>query len=353
MAVVEFADKESALKKVSDLIVEIQETLSQPREQIENIGFQLVSDYDLQRQYIAKADKRIEEDVEDYKNNKRSDVPAMYVRYIAGQIYNELGNEKRARELLEPVYLSRNEWKNPTHIRFIEGLWAELNGDLAEARKAYEEIKDEPQFKQEYYLRMAHDEIQLRRRLAELELVVEGDAVVERYAREAEEKKGDPVSAEVASALVTEKLKLDSIKKIHALIPPAKTVGVAADSQASEADWAKIGNLTFNFDDLAMKIDFSCEETLDRAGLLASLAAEEGELETLGNVYLNLGMPEKAVKIMEKALKLRVKVKPIVYYQLAGAYLLAGHYKDWQKYTQLFLKKSGEFTEAKVVVKDK
>ncbi len=43
---------------------------------------------------------------------------------------------------------------------------------------------------------------------------------------------------------------------------------------------------------------------------------------------------------MEKALRLKVQIHPLVYYQIANAHLLAGNYKQWVKYNKLFLSES-------------
>ncbi|HUX07893.1 MAG TPA: tetratricopeptide repeat protein [Acidobacteriota bacterium] len=450
---VEFDSKDQALDAANRLVTEIQDNLSLPREELETAEAKYADNYDIHRQYlrawqsynrgqpevavalfekaIEMADVAYKHDPEPAKDEKRES-PANYFRFLAGQIYNELGNEERARELFKPVYENRKSFSKYKDVTiFIEAVWAELQGDYGTAKRLYREVRDSKRFGSEYYLRMAHialkeggepkyaikiikkgleaypDEALLRKRYAELEFMIEGDKAVERYTGEAAEKKSDPVSAEVASSLVNEKMLGDSLEQLSRALPAVSVVKSPRVSvvrlQNEYALSMSVAGFDINIkiDDLKELCDAECEESIDGAALLATLAANKGKAEialeiaglisasvtvpqaedvgnrirsivamsegryaeaekfamkisakdpnrfiTLGNIYLRLGEPDKAAQIMEKALKVGKDISPIVYYHVANANLLAGNYKKWDFYTKLFLKETTERNKA-------
>jgi tetratricopeptide (TPR) repeat protein len=452
-AAVDFTDKEEALQAVANLITEVQDTLSLSREELDKAEAKFVSDYEVHRQFlkawqsylrgkpevaaalfekaIQMADQQRKRALEAGRSVNEDD-PTLYFHFIVAQIYNELGDEHRALEHLQPVYDKREAFSGKEDIRkFIEALWTELHGDYPKARRLYTEIKDSQRFEREYYLRMAHlalkegkspekalnivdrgakrfpDDIQLLKRRADLEFLIQGDKAVERYAAQAAEKKDDPVSSEVASKLVNEKLIGDSLKEISRTLP---AVSVTTTSETSKAQ--KSGESTFSFsvggvnlnlklDEFKKECEIDCQTTLDNAAMLATLAAEEGNTEialqiadmisakvtiakavdvdnriralvavsqgdyieaeklarripesdpnrfiTLGSIYIYLGKPDEAAAELEKAISLGGEINPIIYYTVANANLLAGNYKKWDYYTKLFLEKTSKNKKA-------
>jgi tetratricopeptide (TPR) repeat protein len=453
-AVVEFSGKEEALQAVGNLITDIQDTLSLTREELDKAESRLAADYDVQRQFtkawqtyqrgkpevsaalfektIQMAMQRKQSNLESGQTDQAHD-PVLYYRFVVGQIYNELDDEQRAIAHLQPVYDNREEFTSNADTRkFIEGLWAELHGDYSQARKIYTEIKDFERFQSEYYLRMSRlllkegrqperalaiinrgvkrfpDDFQLLNRQAELEYMVEGEEAVERYTNRAAEQKDDPVTTEVASRLVTEKLLDDSIKELSRTLP-AVTIEVlpmpSAEPKPTTGSLVSfnVGGVKLNLkiDKFMDECDTTCEITLDHAALLATLAAEKGKTDialeiaglisakvtaqkgsdlenriravvalnqgdfveaeklarkisesdpnrflTLGNIYLHLGRAEEAAAVMERALNVGKEVSPIVYYQIANANLLAGNYKKWDYFTKIFLERTTERNKA-------
>ncbi len=449
-AAVDFDSKDQALEAANRLVTEIQDNLSVPREELEVAKAKYAGNYDIHRQYlrawqsynrgrpevavalfekaILMAEDAYKRDLEQGKVEKCDVPPGIYYNFLAGQIYNELGNEQRARELFRPVYEHRETFSSHREIiGFVEAVWAELQGDYATAKKLYGEVRDFRRFGIEYYLRMAHialkegkdpkyaiafvkkgiekypDEDLLRKRYAELEYLIEGEKAVERYTGKVAEKNDDPISVEVASTLVTEKMLGDSLMKLTQTLPAVSVVhapeGIKADLSGTTAFSMRIGDVDIKFDieELKKVCDVTCEESLEGVALLGILAAQKGRTEialeiaglvsagvtipravddgyrihsviamsagdyaeaekyarkishrdpnrfiTLGNIYLRLGKPEKAAQIMEKALKVGKKISPIIYYYVANANLLAGNYKKWDHYTRLFLKETTE-----------
>ena len=62
----------------------------------------------------------------------------------------------------------------------------------------------------------------------------------------------------------------------------------------------------------------------------------------LGDIYQQQGNYKKAATIMERAATSKKDVHPFVYYKISKAYELAGDYKKWNKYSNLFIKRSEE-----------
>ena len=449
MAAVEFKGKNESLEQITKLVEQVGETVSLPQDKLDNFEYQLVTDYDLHRQYmrawqsykrgqpkialrlleqvIEQADTLIKRDVEAFESGQRNDVPAVYFRYIAGQIYNEEGNVKRARELMEPVYEARDKFGKKEVTRFIEGIWKELNGEYDAAVEIFTELKDVPIFNKEYYIRTAQiterygdgpvralaimkegterfaGDVQLQKMKAEYEMQVEGEKAFERYAEAAVSRHSDPVTTEVASAVITEKIKRDKLKLLSTVMPDVAIY--CDDTNVVHVDGTiKIGPLAVKLNQFESEMDTSCEITLEGAESLGYAMVDEGQFDlalqlagvisdkssakrskavsiliksavsiaeghyneairlvdgmpkdcpsrylTLGQIYLNLGKTSEAVAVMEKALKFKENLHPIAYYQIANAHLLAGHYKKWQKYNKIYLTESLKELEKKEV----
>ena len=372
----------------------------------------------LLEQVIEQADAHLARQTEASEKGDKRETSAIYFRYVASQIYNEEGNVKRARELLEPVYENKSRFGHKEVQRFIEALWNELNGHYDTAVKIYAEVKDYPSFDKEYFIRTAQiaerygdgpsralailkegaekfaDDVQLQKMKAELELEVEGEIAFERYTAAAVSSHSDPVTAEVASAVITEKIKQDKLKLLSAVMPDVAIYCV--DDKVVRVDGSiKVGPLAIKLSQLESEMDVNCEITLEGAESLGYAMVDEGQFElalqlagaisdkggeakskavsiliksavmiaegnyneairladempedspsrylTLGQIYLNLGKTSEAVIVMEKALKYKENLHPIAYYQIANAHLLAGHYKKWQKYTTIYLRES-------------
>lgn len=62
----------------------------------------------------------------------------------------------------------------------------------------------------------------------------------------------------------------------------------------------------------------------------------------LGEIYQQQGNYKKAAAVMEKALRSGKEVHPFLYYKISKAYELAGNFKKWNSYKNLFLKRSEE-----------
>ena len=425
IAVLEFADREDGLNRLNGFILDVQEKLSQPRSALEGLSeFRVTSNYDTHRLYmmgmrsynrgnpeiaIALLERVMALEMEHRLENpteaeERKD-PVLYLHFILGQIYNEIGNEARARDHLALVYESREDFM-PGFQPFIEAIWDEVNGRYEAARQQYTRLIEQDPAEDEYYLRLADialkmgeppenaagilaagierfpNEITLRRRHAELQMAARGDEVVGEYAALAEERSNDPVSNEVASNLIAQRIRQERLQRL------AEFEGLVERSAESEL-------LVVRLEGLELELNIDGEEATLRLGDLAALVAEVSRLEAeeeiaaivglvsgdasptelshrimaivrmnegryaeaegfahrvsendpqrfiiLGKIYLRQGQYEQAARSMEEALETGAELNPLIYYHIAKAHLLAGHYREWSRFNRIFREES-------------
>ena len=225
-------------------------------------------------------------------------------------------------------------------------------------------------------------EIALNRRYAELQMAARGDEVVGEYAALAVEYPDCPVSNEVASALIARKIRQERLQRL------GEVEGLAERSAA-------LGSLTVRLEGLELEFNINGEEATLQLGDLAALIAEVSQLEadeeiaavagliggiassaelsyrimamvrmnegryaeaeafarriaetdpqrfiTLGKIYLRQGQYEQAARTMEEALETGAELNPLIYYHIANAHLLAGHYREWIRFNRIFREES-------------
>ena len=433
---VEFIDKEDALDKISTLITDIQEKLIQPQSKLETFGSQVTENFNAYRYYtkalqsyhrgqfeIAAAlmEQHIKIVNDDFRKKgfekyENVDKAPLNAHLLAGYFFTEIGDEKRAHKHFAVINEYRDKLPEDVQLVF-DAFWDETSGRLQAAWDKFQNLKEKMEGEKDYFLHLAKlavkmgkgpekamailkegikrfpDDVSLRKTFAQLERELEGDAVVNRYAAEATEKKTDPVSSEVASELVVSNITDNYLVEIPKLVPTVRV----PESTTPGNGYVKVGKLTFKLDDLKEGIDFTCDVTMDHLGTLATVAIKEGRLEiatelanlieekgqavnskdvfhmiqadihlldgdydealnhavqmnkndpmrflTIGTIKMRLGQHEEAAQTMEKAFKLGVPINPIAYYEIAKAYLLAGNYKKWDEYNGKFLKETSK-----------
>jgi len=428
IAVLEFADREDGLNRLNGFILDIQEKLSQPRSALEGLSeFRVASNYDTHRLYLMgmrsynRGDPEIAiallervlaieresraEDPPEAEGSEREKDPTLYLHFILGQLYNEIGNEARAREYLASVYERREDF-HPGYHPFIEAIWDEVNGRYGAAREQYAQLIEQDPGEDDYYLRLADitlkmgeppenaagilaagierfpNAITLYRRHAELQMAARGDEVVGEYAALAHDRSDDPVSNEVASNLIAQRIRQERLQRL------AEFEGLAERSAESELLVVRLEGLelelnidgeeaTLSLGDLAALIaevsQLDAEEEIAAVAGLAGGIASSAELShrimaivrmnegryaeaeafarriaetdpqrfiTLGKVYLRQGQYEQAARTMEEALDTGAELNPLIYYHIANAHLLAGHYREWSRFNRIFREES-------------
>lgn len=252
-------------------------------------------------------------------------------------------------------------------------------------------------------LEMIPDSSLLNKQAAKIRMDMEGEKAIEEYASESVDSRNAAVTAEVVSSLINDQLEEEMLKKNPDLVPLVVNVQAKADGT-----FTYVGRVKVDTDKLEYAIDYSCPDTTESVVKMANFAVRSGNVKfaykvadnikthgtapnsidayhtiyalaktadgafdeakkhavqinkdeptrylVIGNLLLHQGNNEKAVKYMEKALQLDKEPHPLVYYNIANAHLLAGHYKEWNNYNEKFLEASVKLGLIPKSLKDK
>lgn len=234
----------------------------------------------------------------------------------------------------------------------------------------------------------------LTRRIAELKLAVEGDRAIEEFVFVSDSgDRNAALASEVFSSMINVKMEQDFLRDLPTLVPIV--IHLDNGGKTGETGMVQLGSYKIDTSKIEQGLDYSCPDTTAMAVRIAGIAARTGNKEfawklataidkfgsapnskdayhtiaatvslldgkfkeakqhafaidendpsrylVIGNILIHQGNTEKGVVYMEKALHLEKKPHPIVYYYVANAHMLAGHYKEWNEYNRKFLEVS-------------
>lgn len=449
IAIAEFGNRDDALPKLNDFVLDIAGKLSKSRGDLEQLSEYKIPHYEFYRtsmtayqsynrgkpevsislyeKALAMVDKLDMLNESDQIPDKE-DTKAKLNFYLA-QLYKEVGNENRAIKYLSRVYDTRERFPEMART-LVEALWQDLHGQFKAAESLYTQLMTKFPYEKDFYLLLADlytrqgedsvrsidvlrqglahipSDTKLSQRLAELRLTMGGeDILIADTAGEEGDDIPEPVNPEMVLSLVTARMEKDLVAVIPAVSLMSKEIQTAVDT-SKQTQKVNLGEICIDMSKVETGIDYSCPTTTEYLVTLAEMAARSGKGDlvgvlaqaiekygtapnskdayntilatkylmegefteakkyasridnkdpsryiTLGNILLHQGDREKAVAVMERALKLNTSLHPLVYYNIANAHLLAGHYKDWNKYSKLFIENSAKMNLIPATIK--
>jgi tetratricopeptide (TPR) repeat protein len=225
-----------------------------------------------------------------------------------------------------------------------------------------------------------------------LRIALEGEGALESLAESADEAGQSTVRTEVVSSVINNMIEQEMVGSLPSLKP---VVMKTEECTETGEHIISLGDYKINTARLEEALDYSCPITTDSAVKVAYIAVKNGNSKlahiiadniskhgtapnsgdayhtisamalmadnkmkkawdhavqidknnaarylTLGNILMHEGKYKKAISVMEKALSVDQKPHPLIYYNIASAYLTTGNYKKWKYFNDQFLKAS-------------